>query len=99
VNSYDFKGRVAVITGAGIGLTVAERMLDSRASVSIWHRDETLLDALEAKHAKSGKVQVISPNIGKLDPVGVAAKAVIDRFKNIDVLINNAAIVGPNANT
>ena len=59
MNSYDLNGRVAIITGAGqgIGLTVAERMLDSGASVSIWDRDQKLLDALDAKHGKSGKVQ------------------------------------------
>jgi 3-oxoacyl-[acyl-carrier protein] reductase len=101
MNSYDYAGRVAIITGAGqgIGLTVAERMLDSGASVSIWDRDQGLLDALEAKHGKSGKVQTVNADIGKLDSVEAATKAVIDRFKKIDVLVNNAAIVGPNANT
>ena len=101
MNSYDLNGRVAIITGAGqgIGLTVAERMLDSGASVSIWDRDQKLLDALDAKHGKSGKVQTINADIGKLESVEAATKAVIDRFKNIDILINNAAIVGPNLNT
>ena len=101
MNSYDLKGRVAIITGAGqgIGLTVAERMLDSGASVSIWDRDQKLLDALDAKHGKSGKVQVVNGNIGKLDSVEAATKAVLDKFGKIDILVNNAAIVGPNANT
>jgi 3-oxoacyl-[acyl-carrier protein] reductase len=101
MNSYDLNGRVAIITGAGqgIGLTVAERMLDSGASVSIWDRDQKLLDGLDAKYGKSGKVQTINADIGKLESVEAATKAVIDRFKKIDILINNAAIVGPNLNT
>ena len=101
MNSYDLNGRVAIITGAGqgIGLTVAERMLDSGASVAIWDRDQKLLDGLEAKYGKSGKVQVINADIGKLESVQSATKAVIDRFQKIDILINNAAIVGPNLNT
>ena len=101
MNSYDLNGRIAIVTGAGqgIGLTVAERMLDSGASVSVWDIDQKLLDALEQKHGKSGKLQVLNANIGQLDAVERAVKATLDRFKKIDILINNAAIVGPNANT
>ena len=101
MNRYDFEGRVAIITGAGqgIGLTVAERMLDSGASVSIWDIDQKLLDAVHARHGATGRLQVLNGNIGKLDSVEAATRAVIDRFGKIDVLINNAAIVGPNANT
>jgi 3-oxoacyl-[acyl-carrier protein] reductase len=101
MNSYDLANRVAIITGAGqgIGLTVAERMLDSGASVSIWDRDQKLLDALETRHGKSGKVQTVAADIGKLDSVEAATKSVLDRFGKIDILVNNAAIVGPNANT
>ena len=101
MNSYDLNGRVAIITGAGqgIGLTVAERMLDSGASVSVWDIDQKLLDALDAKHGKSGKLQTVNGNIGKLDSVEAATKAVVDKFGKIDILVNNAAIVGPNANT
>ena len=101
MNSYDLNGRVVIITGGGqgIGLTVAERMLDSGASVSLWDRDQKLLDGLDAKYGKSGKVQTVNADIGKLESVEAATRAVIDRFKKIDVLVNNAAIVGPNANT
>jgi 3-oxoacyl-[acyl-carrier protein] reductase len=101
MNSYDLNGRVAIITGAGqgIGLTVAERMLDSGATVSVWDIDQKLLDALDAKHGKSGRLQVLNANIGKLDSVEAAVKAVVAKFGKVDVLINNAAIVGPNANT
>ncbi|MEQ1768681.1 MAG: SDR family NAD(P)-dependent oxidoreductase [Devosia sp.] len=101
MNTYDLNGRVAIITGAGqgIGLTVAERMLDSGASVSIWDRDQKLLDGLAAKHGGSGKVQVVNVDIGKLDSVEAGTKAALEKFGKIDVLVNNAAIVGPNANT
>lgn len=101
MNSYDLAGRVAIITGGGqgIGLSVAERMLESGASVSIWDIDAKLLEALEAKYGKGGKVQALRADISKIDSVEASTKAVIDRFGKIDILINNAAIVGPNANT
>jgi 3-oxoacyl-[acyl-carrier protein] reductase len=101
MHSYDLNGRVAIITGAGqgIGLTVAQRMLDSGASVSIWDRDEKLLATLQAQYGASDKAQLLTADIGSLDSVEAATKSVIDRFGKIDILINNAAIVGPNANT
>ena len=101
MNTYDFNDRVCIVTGGGqgIGLTVAERMLASGASVSIWDRDEALLTTLEAKHGPSGNVQLLPVDIGDLAAVEQATAAVKDRFGRIDVLINNAAIVGPNAPT
>jgi 3-oxoacyl-[acyl-carrier protein] reductase len=100
MNSYDFAGRVAIVTGGGqgIGLSVAERLLESSASVSIWDRDAKLLEALAARFDAS-RVQTLHVDIGELAAVETAAKAVIQRFGQIDVLINNAAIVGPNAPT
>jgi 3-oxoacyl-[acyl-carrier protein] reductase len=101
MHDYDLKGRVAIITGAGqgIGLTVAERMLDSGASVSIWDRDAALLTSLQSKYGASDKVQLLSADIGSLPSVEAATQKVMDRHGKIDVLVNNAAIVGPNANT
>lgn len=101
MNTYDFANRVAIITGGGqgIGLTVADLMLANGGSVSIWDRDQKLLDALDAKHGKTGKVQTLNVDIGDNASVVRATVEVMDRFGRIDVLINNAAIVGPNAPT
>ncbi len=101
MNTYDLKNRAAIITGAGqgIGLTVAELMLANGASVSIWDRDQKLLDGLGGKYGSNAKVQLLNVDIGKLEDVEAATAKVKDRFGKIDILINNAAIVGPNANT
>ncbi|QEN88865.1 SDR family oxidoreductase [Labrys sp. KNU-23] len=101
MNSYDFAGQTAIVTGGGqgIGLTVAERILAGGGNVSIWDRDASLLQALETKYGKDGKVQALNVDIGDLASVEAGVTQTLARFGQIDVLINNAAIVGPNANT
>lgn len=101
MNRYDLENRTAIITGGGqgIGLTVAELMLANGGSVSIWDRDQGLLDGLAQTYAGNPKVQLLNVDIGALDAVEAATAAVITHFGHIDVLINNAAIVGPNATT
>ena len=101
MNTYDFANRVSIITGAGqgIGLKVAELMLANGGTVSIWDRDQRLLDTLAQTHAGSDRVQLLHVDIGNLASVETATGAVMARYGKIDVLINNAAIVGPNANT
>lgn len=101
MNGYDFADRAAIITGAGqgIGLTVAELMLSNGGSVSIWDRDQRLLDGLAQKYAANPRVQTLNVDIGDLPGVERATAAVKQQFGKIDILINNAAIVGPNAPT
>ena len=58
----------------------------------------SLLDGL-AKTRDPDRVQLLNVDIGDLAAVEAATAAVLERFEKIDILINNAAIVGPNANT
>ncbi|WP_375451365.1 SDR family NAD(P)-dependent oxidoreductase [uncultured Devosia sp.] len=101
MNTYDFAGRVAIITGGGqgIGLRVAELMLANGGSIAIWDRDEKLLANLTAKYGQDGKVLPVRADIADLASVQSAVATVLERFGKIDILINNAAIVGPNAPT
>lgn len=101
MNRYDFKDRIAVITGGaqGIGLAVAERMLAGGGSVALWDYDRTVLDATLLRLEQKAAVQGLVVDIGDLAAVEKAAQATIELFGRIDILINNAAIVGPNAKT
>ena len=102
MNTYDFNDRVAIVTGGGqgIGFTVAQRMLASGGTVVIWDIDQSLLDKLpELLDAGEDRLLALNVNIGDLPAVEKGVAAVIKNFGKIDVLINNAAIVGPNAPT
>jgi 3-oxoacyl-[acyl-carrier protein] reductase len=101
MNVYDLKDRVAIVTGGaqGIGLAVANRILASGGRVAIWDRDRALLDETVMGIAKDDRVRGLSVDIADLAAVETGTKATLEHFGKIDILINNAAIVGPNANT
>ena len=101
MNTYDLNDRVAVVTGGGqgIGRAVVERILASGGRVSIWDRDRALLDATRAELGQPDRIDIQYPDIARLDEVEKATEATCARFGRIDVLVNNAAIVGPNATT
>ncbi len=97
MNKYDLNNRVAVVTGGaqGIGLAVTQRMLESGARVAIWDRDADQL-AATAKELGDGVLAHIT-DIAGAESVDAATKATLQHFGKIDILINNAALVGPNA--
>jgi 2-dehydro-3-deoxy-L-rhamnonate dehydrogenase (NAD+) len=101
MNVYDLKDRVAIVTGGaqGIGLAVTNRILASGGKVSIWDRDTDLLGKTVAGLGAADRVQGLTADIADLAAVENATKQTLDHFGKIDILINNAAIVGPNAAT
>ncbi len=101
MNEYDLKERVAIVTGGaqGIGLATANRILACGGRVSLWDRDRALLDKTVAGLDKRDRVQGLAVDIADLAAVEGASKATMAHFGKIDILINNAAIVGPNAPT
>jgi 2-dehydro-3-deoxy-L-rhamnonate dehydrogenase (NAD+) len=101
MNVYDLKDRVAIVTGGaqGIGLAVTNRILASGGKVSIWDRDRPLLDKTVAALGAADRMQGLSVDIADLAAVESATKQTLGQFGKIDILINNAAVVGPNANT
>ena len=104
MNQIDLKGRVAVITGGaqGIGFAVAERMLQSGASVLLWDIDAALLAQAEDALRKLDHTGTVGTAIVELtldaDIVAATADAVRAHGR-IDILVNNAGITGGNAPT
>jgi 2-dehydro-3-deoxy-L-rhamnonate dehydrogenase (NAD+) len=66
--------------------------------VSLWDYDRGVLQSTSSRLANAD-VHAIGVDIRDLAAVEDATKATIERFGRVDILINNAAIVGPNAKT
>lgn len=101
MNRIDLEGRKAVVTGAarGIGLSVVERMLDSKAEVSLWDVDAHALDAAVKRLAGKGSVHTTVVDVADVNSVTAASQAAIGQMGRVDILINNAGITGPNQRT
>jgi len=99
MNQIDLKNRKAVITGGaqGIGLAIAERLLCSGASVSLWDRDESLLKETSDSLSSKGTVQPVAMDVTDLESVSNAAKTTKELLGAIEILVCNAGIAGPTA--
>jgi len=98
MNQIDLSGRRAVITGGaqGIGRAIAERLLASRAAVSLWDRDRGLLETAAGELAGRGTVHTAAVDVSRAGEVHAAAAATESALGGIDILIANAGITGPN---
>lgn len=102
MNNYDFQDRTAIVTGGGqgIGFSVAKRILEGGGKVAVWDVDQELLNSL-IENLGGNAANILAQDVDISDPlaVQVASDTVHSTFGKIDILINNAAIVGPNAST
>ncbi len=96
MNQLDLAGRHAVITGgaAGLGFAIAQRLLASGASVTLWDLDRRAL--AQAVDALGGPVQTVAVDVGQHASVVAALQQTVAQTPAIDVLVNCAGITGPN---
>ena len=101
MNHIDLKQRHAVVTGGaqGIGFAIASRLLASGASVSLWDRDAELLQLARQKFAGQGQVSAQTVDVADSSSVESATSATVAEHGQIDILVANAGIAGPNHKT
>ncbi len=101
MNQIDLHERVAVVTGGaqGIGFAIATRMLRSGATVVLWDRDATRLEAARSELNALGAVDAHVVELTDERAVDAAAAATVARHGRIDIVVNNAGITGGNAPT
>ncbi|OGO31639.1 MAG: 3-oxoacyl-ACP reductase [Chloroflexi bacterium RBG_16_56_11] len=91
----EFKGKVAVITGAasGIGLGLAERCAKEGMKVVLAGINEDTLKKTEKDIKKTGATTlVVKTDVSKADDVEALAKKTLDTFGAVHLLFNNAGV-------
>ncbi|RZL54858.1 MAG: SDR family oxidoreductase [Variovorax sp.] len=98
MNTYDFEGRTAVVTGGaqGIGHAVALRLLAGGAKVALWDHDAAALADAARSLADRGTVGTFRVDITDLAGVEAAAARTAESLGAVDVLVNSAGIAGAN---
>ena len=101
-NSIDLHNRTAVVTGAarGLGFAIASRLRLSGANVvALDLPDSGLDDAVESLRRdveSPSRISGFSTDIADGDSVAGAMEATLQKYPQVDILINNAGISGPN---
>ena len=96
MNQLDLNGRHAVVTGgaAGLGYGIAQRMLASGATVTLWDRNAEAL--AQAKASLGAGVDTVQVDVAQHASVAQAARQTGAAHTAVDILVNSAGITGPN---
>ncbi|MBV9932460.1 MAG: SDR family NAD(P)-dependent oxidoreductase [Alphaproteobacteria bacterium] len=90
-------GRIALVTGAsrGIGAAVAEALAAAGAHVVLTARTAADLEAVEERIHEAGGSATIAPlDLTESDSIARLAAAAAERWKRLDILVLNAAMLG-----
>ncbi|TWO72482.1 SDR family oxidoreductase [Caenimonas sedimenti] len=96
MNQLDFQGRHAVITGGatGLGYAIAQRLIASGGSVTLWDRDEAA--AARAAKELGAKAGFAAVDVSDVASVRQGVQSTLQASRRIDALVNSAGITGPN---
>ena len=92
---FSLKNKTAIVTGAsqGIGKIIAFELAKSGAHVFCISRNKKALDSIVNKIINdNGEASAYPCDITKPDNFKEIVKNIIDKYKNIDILINNAGV-------
>ena len=89
------ENKIAVITGGaqGIGKATAKRFAEEGATVIIWDvNEEKANSTISELKSLSNNIEFQKVDVTSLDSVTKAASEITEKYKKIDILINNAGI-------
>ena len=97
MNQIDLQGNRAVVTGGaqGIGYAIAERLLQSGATVCLWDRDADLIEQAAEQLSASGTVHQAVVDMTDLTGLEAATVSTSEALGRIDIFVANAGIAGP----
>ena len=88
-------GRIALVTGAsqGIGRACALALAEAGATVALAARNEAKLAEVAAEiEAAGGKAAAFVLDVASEESIKAGAKAILERFGKVEILVNNAGI-------
>lgn len=91
----DLQGRIALVTGAaqGIGRAIALELSRAGATLALADINEAKLAHVAAEiEVAGGQAAIFKIDVSNEESIGAGAKAVIERFGKVEILINNAGI-------
>lgn len=89
------EGRIALVTGAsqGIGRACAVALARAGASVAVAARNESKLNEVVSEIiAAGGTAKAFALDVSSEESIKATAKAVVDHFGSVHILVNNAGI-------
>src|SRR5215469_13939614 len=89
------QGRIALVTGAsqGIGRACALELAKAGCTVALAARNESkLAETASEIEAAGGQAAVFALDVASEDSIKTGAKAILERFGKVEVLVNNAGI-------
>ena len=92
-----FEGQLALVTGAsrGIGAATALALAREGAHVILTARTAVDLEKVEEQiHEDGGNATIAPLDLTDGDSIGRLAQAISDRWKSLDMLVLNAAMLG-----
>lgn len=94
--NMELSGKTALVTGAGrgIGAAIAKKLADKGATVVINYsgNDKAAQDTLDDITADGNKAEIYKCNVADYEEVEQMIQYVVQKYKKIDILINNAGI-------
>ncbi|HLO19863.1 MAG TPA: SDR family NAD(P)-dependent oxidoreductase [Sphingomicrobium sp.] len=96
-NDKRLSGKLALVTGAsrGIGAATAEALAGAGAHVILVARTTSALEEIEERIHEAGGTATIAPlDLTDGESIGKLAGAVAERWKKLDILVLNAAMLG-----
>jgi len=96
MNIFDLSEKVAIVTGGnrGIGFSIARGLAQTGAFVIIANRNEKEGNKAAATLNKEGlKAAAIQVDITNVNSIATLIEKVKREYRNIDILVNNAAVI------